>query len=207
MKDIFTIASRGASKKVSSRASKARTSTLKNKINVIFNRTSLYSFIFGISVGVGLTSWIFIAEPKITFKNQNNIHTKIKQNKSKNNELAKQNKAKLEFHNLLSQRDDYDFNYPNKKNKTLDLKTKQLTSHKYMIQVGSFLDRADADELRAKLTLNGFEAKIETANLNNAGTWFRVNVGPFATESEAITKKRQLTANSFTDSLLIVQNK
>lgn len=49
----------------------------------------------------------------------------------------------------------------------------------YMLQVGSFRDLADADRLRAKLTLRGHQALIQSAAGRGAELWHRVRLGPY----------------------------
>ncbi|MHA7881196.1 MAG: SPOR domain-containing protein [Saccharospirillum sp.] len=51
---------------------------------------------------------------------------------------------------------------------------------RWMIQVASFNQVADADRLRAELIMNGLtEAQIATVDLGDRGTFHRVMVGPF----------------------------
>lgn len=50
---------------------------------------------------------------------------------------------------------------------------------RYVLQAGSFRNRADADALKAKLALSGLRAQITPVSVNGAD-WFRVRVGPFA---------------------------
>jgi cell division protein FtsN len=58
----------------------------------------------------------------------------------------------------------------------------------YDLQVGSFRQFEDADRLRAKLALAGYESHIQritiSGNYNNDQTWHRVRVGPFTSARE-----------------------
>lgn len=47
-------------------------------------------------------------------------------------------------------------------------------SKAYVLQLASFKDIDDANELRAKLTLAGFDIQIETVKLDNGDIWHRV---------------------------------
>lgn len=47
----------------------------------------------------------------------------------------------------------------------------------YILQVGSFRELSQADQLKAKLVLNGMIATIQTVTVNN-NTWHRVRIGP-----------------------------
>jgi cell division protein FtsN len=49
---------------------------------------------------------------------------------------------------------------------------------RYILQVGSYKDAAEADRLRAKLALMGIESRIEKAKVGNV-TWHRVTLGPY----------------------------
>lgn len=57
---------------------------------------------------------------------------------------------------------------------------------KYTSQVASFKLYQDADELRATLLLNGFNAKIEMATDRYQQAWHRVVLGPFNDKSMAL---------------------
>ncbi len=67
-------------------------------------------------------------------------------------------------------------------------------STRAMLQVGSFQSPADADSLKARLALLGLEARIQTAELNN-GTWHRVQLGPFASNTKLSRAKNLLIEN------------
>lgn len=50
----------------------------------------------------------------------------------------------------------------------------------YIIQVGSYRSRDDAESQRAQLALIGLEGRVETVTINDNQTWYRVRVGPIA---------------------------
>ena len=60
---------------------------------------------------------------------------------------------------------------------------------KYYLQAGSFKDREDAENLKAKIAMLGMEAYVQSADLSEKGMWHRVRVGPF-TKIDAINKAR-----------------
>ncbi|MDG2292927.1 MAG: SPOR domain-containing protein, partial [Methylophilaceae bacterium] len=75
----------------------------------------------------------------------------------------------------------------------------------YFLQIGSFQTEEDADNLKAKLALQGFEAIVQTATIADQGTWHRVRVGPLS-NIEAINKTRaELLANDFNADLIKVE--
>lgn len=48
----------------------------------------------------------------------------------------------------------------------------------YILQAGSFQKKADAERLKARLALLGFEPNIQNVTINNA-QWHRVRIGPY----------------------------
>lgn len=71
------------------------------------------------------------------------------------------------------------------KPKTLDLKSAHKTLNMYIVQAGSFKHSADADALKARLALNGLQAKIENTKVSNGNIWNRVILGPLKSEHSA----------------------
>lgn len=66
----------------------------------------------------------------------------------------------------------------------------------YFLQAGAFRDQGDAEGLRAKLALMGFEARISERASEN-GTLYRVRIGPI-NQADAMNRTRtKLTENGF----------
>jgi cell division protein FtsN len=74
----------------------------------------------------------------------------------------------------------------------------------YFLQVGSFPNPADADNLKAKLALMGMEANVEPANVAGKGVWYRVRLGPYTRVDEINRVRQQLTQNGVDVSLVKV---
>ncbi|QFT56921.1 SPOR domain-containing protein [Microbulbifer sp. THAF38] len=62
----------------------------------------------------------------------------------------------------------------------------------YILQAASFREAAEAERLRAQLTLANLDVKVESAS-DSRGTWHRVLVGPFDNRSR-MAKARQVLA-------------
>jgi len=74
----------------------------------------------------------------------------------------------------------------------------------YFLQIGAFENVDDADNMKAKLALQGFEAVVQTAEIPEKGTWHRVRVGPLS-DVEQINKVRaDLSLNGFNADLIKV---
>jgi cell division protein FtsN len=67
----------------------------------------------------------------------------------------------------------------------------------YYLQAGAFRAAEDAESLRAKLALLGFEAKVSDAQTDN-GTLHRVRIGPFA-QTEAMNRVRSKLSDNGVD--------
>lgn len=69
------------------------------------------------------------------------------------------------------------------------------------LQAGAFPDAEQADDLKARLALMGYEAIIQTVTLTDKGTWHRVRLGPYTT-ADANKIQAVLTQNHITSSLI-----
>jgi len=74
----------------------------------------------------------------------------------------------------------------------------------YILQVASFRNFAEADNLKARLALLGVESKIETVTVNNSDTWHRVRVGPTQNLRELNKIRTRLLNNNINPILLRV---
>jgi len=78
------------------------------------------------------------------------------------------------------------------------------TQDKYILQVGSFRNSADAEQMKARLALLGSIATVQTVTVNEQ-TWHRVRIGPFEGAREADEKRRMLS-DSQIDTLVMKVN-
>ena len=69
-------------------------------------------------------------------------------------------------------------------------------SARYLLQAGSYPSGKAADEVKAKLAILGFVAKVYPVTINGK-TWNRVRLGPYASASELETVKAALADNGF----------
>jgi len=73
-----------------------------------------------------------------------------------------------------------------------------------LVQVGAFLNSAEADSQRIKLALAGFEPVISQRD-QDGKVIYRVRVGPFDSKSQAEQIQAQLKTNKFESALIRVQ--
>lgn len=65
------------------------------------------------------------------------------------------------------------------------------------LQAGAFASESDADSLKARLALAGWEAAVQTASLPDQGVRYRVRVGPFDNTDEVNRVKAELGKSGF----------
>jgi cell division protein FtsN len=80
------------------------------------------------------------------------------------------------------------------KNKLESQKLGQASVDKFIIQVGSFKVKSEADKMRAALVMKGLNASISEVNQQNI-SWYRVVVGPFSTKQDAQKLQSNLVKN------------
>jgi cell division protein FtsN len=70
----------------------------------------------------------------------------------------------------------------------------QTNAEKYLLQVGSFKQSNDAEQMKARLALMGMTARVQTVNVDGT-TWHRVRVGPVTSAREADSFRQRLSNN------------
>lgn len=87
-----------------------------------------------------------------------------------------------------------------------DAQPQAVAQPTYYLQVGAFQTEAEADNMKAKLALQGFEALVQTATIPDKGVWHRVRVGPLSNLDEINKAKNDLAANGFKTDLIKVNH-
>ncbi len=97
-------------------------------------------------------------------------------------ESTEEHKAVFDFYTLLPESE---ILIPGSSNNTISTRSTETTkkpptkTNVYLLQAGSFRSASDADRLRAQLTLEGLDVKIQKVTIRGSETWHRVQVGPF----------------------------
>jgi len=73
------------------------------------------------------------------------------------------------------------------------------------LQAGAFQKAKDADNLKAKLAILGFEAGVQEQTVPDKGTMHRVRVGPFPSLDEMNRARTQLSQNGIQATLVKVK--
>jgi cell division protein FtsN len=64
---------------------------------------------------------------------------------------------------------------------------------RYILQAGSFASFQDADQLKAKLALQGLQAQIQKVTIEGRGDYHRVRLGPYGRVEELDSASQQLS--------------
>jgi cell division protein FtsN len=179
----------------------------------------LIGLLLGVGASLGLTMYLkgkdspFAAQKAIK-PNEEIIAEKIASKKKQNDEKAQQKAeaAKSNTENSADKKADNQFDFytilPETESTVTEQevreKAKTVKKDNYFLQVGAFPDEADADNMKAKLALLGFEALVQTATIPEKGVYHRVRVGPLG-DIDKINKIRgELNDNGFNTDLIKV---
>lgn len=70
-------------------------------------------------------------------------------------------------------------------------------SDRYWLQAGSFSAQSDAENLKARLALAGWEANVQEGTVPDKGVRYRVRLGPYADADELNRMKAELARRGF----------
>ena len=174
----------------------------------------LVGLLLGVGLSLGLTMYIKgenspFNDHKVNKPNAELLAEKLPKEKiadesalptEENPELVAKNKAdkQFDFYTIL----------PETESTVTEQEVKQssLTVKKdnYFIQVGAFQEEAEADNMKAKLALQGFEAVVQTATIPEKGVWHRVRVGPLSDVDQINKMRSDLTTEGFNTDLIKV---
>lgn len=68
---------------------------------------------------------------------------------------------------------------------------------RYWLQAGSFAAPSDAEDLKARLALGGWEANVQEGNVPDKGVRYRVRLGPYDNPDELNRMKAELARRGF----------
>lgn len=99
-------------------------------------------------------------------------------------------KPKLDFYTVLPEVETV---LPDR-NRTKSTKTERPEEGvRYILQAGSFATFQDADQLKAKLALQGLQAQIQKVTIEGKGDYHRVRLGPYEKVEELDAASLQLS--------------
>ncbi|MDX8399534.1 MAG: SPOR domain-containing protein [Gallionellaceae bacterium] len=95
-----------------------------------------------------------------------------------------EDKPRFEFYKVLTDKNDKSTRpkVPPKQARKPDLVEQKKAT--YFVQAGAFSNAADADKLKAKLTMLGMEPRVKATTLADQSVWHRVRLGPYSSTDE-----------------------
>jgi len=162
----------------------------------------------GILIGLGLAYYLWakgyipapeLVQPQAGDTSQRRSEPAIADELSKDE--AKQEKSPYDFFTVLPEMEVVVPEQELKDSSGGQSRMPQTDTENYLLQVGSFRQAGDAEQMKARLALLGMTAKIQSVNVNNA-TWHRVRVGP-VTGARQADELRSRLANNGIDSLVM----
>jgi cell division protein FtsN len=78
----------------------------------------------------------------------------------------------------------------------------KLAAAQYLVQAGNFRTLVNAESLKERLHLQGLSAKIQKIEAED-GVWFRVTLGPFPSETTALSQKNRLAKEKIPGILIL----
>lgn len=85
----------------------------------------------------------------------------------------------------------------------IELKSVSPTGMSYLIQVGAFKAPEDAEQMRARMAILGFEARVSETEKEGA-VFHRVRLGPYASIEELNKAKARVTENGIESTVIRV---
>lgn len=86
---------------------------------------------------------------------------------------------------------------PAEKIATVETPVPAKAGERFWLQAGSFTTEADAENLKARLAMSGWQANVQSGTLPDKGVRFRVRLGPYDNTDELNRMRSDLTRNGF----------
>ena len=171
----------------------------------------LVGLLLGVGLSVALTMYIKggdspFANNKVVRPALENLPEKLSENKTSEETISPSEESanypktdnKFDFYTILPETES------TVTEKEIQESTLTVNKDNYFLQVGAFQNEADADNMKAKLALQGFEAVVQTASIPEKGVWHRVRVGPLSNIEQINKTRGDLTTNGFNTDLIKV---
>lgn len=150
--------------------------------------TSIWVWIFLLLILAAFAAFILFLDQKVV--------TGVDKTSTASQSQQKIKKPVIDFYSILPQREVeitmLEEDQAGIENPTIN----KEASSQSILQVGSFQNAGDADSLKAQLAFFGLEAKVKSAQVKD-DTWYRVQIGPFASNSKLSQAKNMLIENDY----------
>lgn len=152
-----------------------------------------------------LPSWVWLVTGLVIglsatyiLRTDSNLQTPAKEQNKTGSVYDSDKPRKFDFYTLLPE---LEVVVPTEESPSGESGTETDSSALYILQVGSFKNYQDADEMKASLALMGIETDIQKVTVNGK-TWHRVRVGPNS-DRRALQAIKNRLAKQRIDTLLL----
>jgi cell division protein FtsN len=162
--------------------------------------------IVGVALGFAGAAGYYIARPPDDARVAAAGGEKDKANGAKKIAIPPKEPSRFTFYELLP---DYEVVIPKDALKAKpvpapDANAPATSPGRYLIQVGAFKERAEAEQQKANLALLGVESRIEKVTIDNDQTWYRVRIGPEKDQRRVETILARLEENDIKALVMMV---
>jgi cell division protein FtsN len=126
---------------------------------------------------------------------------------------AKDEKLRLDFHDILTGKKDPDMEGKAPKAEKAEKETPETKpappaapKEAFFLQAGAFTSAQEADNLKARLALLGHEASVQSVTLPDKGAWHRVRLGPYGSVEELTRVRDALKQNGIDTTLVKIRD-
>lgn len=167
----------------------------------------LVGFLLGVAASLSVV--MFIKGGESPFENKSGISAKdlsVDNNRDTSKpdveKSQTEDKTRFDFYTILPGSETQVT--PEEESKLKEEQPKPEVQNTYFLQVGAFQTETEADNMKAKLALQGFEAQVQTAAIPEKGVWHRVRVGPLDDLDQINKTKTELASSGFQADLIKV---
>jgi cell division protein FtsN len=163
--------------------------------------------LMGLSIGLFAAAWVWIDRPAKTSPLVASAPPEARPEPPKAIPLPPKQPSKYAFYEMLPS---YEVVIPREDAANSAKAGKPTTPEiaepgQYLIQVGAYKTRDEAERSRANLALLGVESKIEQITIDQSETWFRVRIGPQPSLAKAQEILQRLDENGVKGMLVKVK--
>ncbi len=144
------------------------------------------------------------ADAKAADADSSALPTDANPNAADGSTANKDDKTRFDFYNILPGSESAVSK--EEESKLKESSQEPVVQKSYYLQVGAFQTSEEADNMKAKLALQGFEALVQTASIADKGVMHRVRVGPLKDLEQINKTKNDLLKNGFKADLIKVNN-
>ena len=171
-----------------------RTKKEINQTQALFTNGLFIGVLLGIILSIGVTLFITSGKSPFVLKETEGACIEINSSFGDEDVIAIDEDASFDFYeNLPESNETY-----SKGNETLESSQRAIQVY---LQVGAFSEESQADNLKAKLALMGYESVIMSARIGD-DTFHRVSVGPYEDNNEAKKIREKLIKEGFKANLI-----